>query len=240
LFTYLGPQRSALWDGPRVVKATVDGSPRVRGEVLMLAEHRPRVLEPDLPPQQSPRQASCRSGLVADEHGSMLSVGATGLALDAEPQHLCVGADAAANDGQPIQPIDDVPSTPIHGTESPPSVQDFIAGLKLPLDTPLIQSPPRLRVSRLRDENWVLRRSERLAAMSAFRDPNPEKQAKRVLLGKWQPSASALRSASVTPDAAIAARFRETFREPLSSSKCEALLELYPLGARGRWSMRLD
>jgi hypothetical protein len=77
--------------------------------------------------------------------------------------------------------------------------------------------------------------------MSAFRDPNPEKQAKRVLLGKWQPSACALRSAPATPDATIAARFRETFREPLSSSKREALQELFPLiGARGRRRMGLD
>jgi hypothetical protein len=49
-------------------------------------------------------------------------------------------------------------------------VEDFIAGLKLPLETPLISSPPRLRVSRMRDDNWVSRRSVRLAAMSAFRD----------------------------------------------------------------------
>jgi hypothetical protein len=148
---------------------------------------------------------------VADEHELMLSVGATGLALEAEPQHLSVGAGTAANDGQPVQPTDDDPSTPVHGTDSPPSVEDFIAGLKLPLETPLISLPPRLRVSRMRDDNWVSRRSVRLAAMSAFRDPNPEKQAKRVLLGKWQPSTSALRSGPTTPDATIAARFHETF-----------------------------
>jgi hypothetical protein len=44
-----------------------------------------------------------------------------------------------------------------------------------------------------------------------------------------------------TTDATIDARFREMFREPLSSSKCEAMLELYPmLGARGRRRLRLD
>jgi hypothetical protein len=194
-----------------------------------------------LVPERSLPQASWTSGLVADEHELMLSVGATGLAPEAEPQRLSVGADAAADDGQPVQPTDGGPSTPLHGTDSPPSVEDFIASLKLPLETPLIQSPPRLHVSRIPDENWVPRRSERLAAMSGFRDPNPEKQAKRVLLGKWQPSASALRSAPATPDATIAARFCETFRVPLSSSKREALQELYPLiGARGRRRMRLD
>jgi len=56
----------------------------------------------------------------------------------------------------------------------------FIAGLKVPL----IQSPPRLRVSRVRDENLVARRSDRLAAKSVFRDPKPENQAKRVMLGR--------------------------------------------------------
>jgi hypothetical protein len=66
------------------------------------SEHRPRVLEPDLAPQQSPLQASWRLGLVADERELMLSVRATGVALDAEPQHLSIGADAAANDGQPV------------------------------------------------------------------------------------------------------------------------------------------
>jgi hypothetical protein len=115
--------------------------------------------------------------------------------------------------------------------DSPPSVEDFIAGLKLPL----IQLPPRLRVSRMRVENQVPRRSNRLAAKSVYRDPNPEKQAKRVLLSKWQPSASAPRSAPTTPDVTIATRFHETFREPLSSSKREAMQELFPMAAaRGR------
>jgi hypothetical protein len=41
--------------------------------------------------------------------------------------------------------------------DSPPSVEDFIAGLKLSLEMPLIQSPPCLRVSRVRVENLVPR-----------------------------------------------------------------------------------
>jgi hypothetical protein len=115
--------------------------------------------------------------------------------------------------------------------DSPPSVEDFIAGLKLPL----IQSPSRLRVSRMRVENLVPRCSNRLAAKSVYRDPNPEKQAKRVLLSKWQPSASAPRSAPTTPNATIATRFHEMFREPLSSSKREAMQELFPVAdAHGR------
>jgi hypothetical protein len=165
--------------------------------------------------------------------GDDAAVGATGHAHDAQPQQPSVGASDVAHVGQPDQPT--------NGGPSPPSVVDFIASLTLPLEVPLIQSPPRLRVSRVRDEDLVLRRSERLAAKSVFRDPNPEKQAKRVLLRKWQPSASTPRSAPLTPDATVAARFHEAFREPLSSSKRQAIQELYPmLGARGRRRLRLD
>jgi hypothetical protein len=109
--------------------------------------------------------------------GDDAAVGATGHAHDAQPQQPSVGASDVAHVGQPDQPT--------NGGPSPPSVVDFIASLTLPLEVPLIQSPPRLRVSRVRDEDLVLRRSERLAAKSVFRDPNPEKQAKRVLLRKW-------------------------------------------------------
>jgi hypothetical protein len=203
-----------------------------------------------------PKQSSWAAQAVADEHAISASCPdapvvsqavspPNGDVVDSAPTmfvHPQLDVDVCTdNDGPPVQPTDDGPSTPVHGVDTPPSVQDFIAGLRLPLEVPLIQSPPRLRVSRMQDENWVPRRSERLVSMSAFRDPNPEKQAKRVLLSKWQPSASALRSAPTTPDATIAARFHETFREPLSSSKREALQELYPLiGARGRRHMHLD
>jgi hypothetical protein len=163
------------------------------------------------------------AGLVADDH--MLSVGATGQAHEAQPQQPSFGANDNAHVGQSVQ----------HGTGFTPSVEDFIAGLKLPLEVPLIRSPSCLRVSRVRVEGLVSRRSDRLAAKSAFRVPNPEKQAKRVLVGKWQPSASAPRSATTTSDAAIAVWFHETFREPLSSSKRETVQELFPMaGARRR------
>jgi hypothetical protein len=82
----------------------------------------------------------------------------------------------------------------------------------------------------VRVENLVLRRSDRLAAKSVYRDLNSEKQAKRVMLRKWQPSVSPM-----TPDATIATWFHETFQEPLSSSKSKAMQELFPVaGARGR------
>ena len=86
-------------------------------------------------------------------------------------------------------------------------------------------------------ENLVPRHSDRLAAKSVYRDPNPEKQAKQVMLNKWQPSSSAPRSSPMTPDASIATHFHETFQEPLSSSKRAAMRELFPMhGARRRWA----
>jgi len=177
-----------------------------------------------------------------------LFVRATSQAHEAQPQQLSIGAYDDGHDGQPAQPTDDGPSTPVHGTDPPPSVadspivqptsvEDFIVGLKLPLEKPLIQSPSRLRVSRVRIENLMPHRSDRLAAKSVYRDPNLEKQVKRVMLSKWQPSASAPRSAPVSPDATTATRFHETFQEPLPSSKRAAMQELFPIaGAHWRWA----
>ena len=68
-------------------------------------------------------------------------------------------------------------------------------------------------------ENLVPRHSDRLAAKSIYHDLNPKKQAKRVMLSKWQPLASAPQLAPATPDATIATWFHETFQMPLSLSK---------------------
>jgi hypothetical protein len=85
------------------------------------------------------------------------------------------------------------------------------------------------------DENLMPRRNDRLAAKSVYRDLKPEKQSKRVMLSKWQLSASAPRPVPVMPDATIATRFHETFQEPLSSSKRATMRELFPMaGARRR------
>ena len=65
-----------------------------------------------------------------------------------------------------------------------------------------------------------------LGAKTAGRDPDPEKQAKKVLLNKWKPRAPW--SAQVTPDAAIGKKFRETFAEPLSLAKRAAMHEMLP------------
>jgi hypothetical protein len=73
-------------------------------------------------------------------------------------------------------------------------------------------------------------RSDKLAAKSIFRDPNPEKQAKHVLLNKWTRRPA---EGPQTLDLVVAAKFYETFAEPLSSSKRATMCELFPMiGAR--------
>jgi hypothetical protein len=70
----------------------------------------------------------------------------------------------------------------------------------------------------------VPRRSDRLAAKSAFRDPNPKKQAKRALVNKWKcrPNDAPIDAT----DDRIAVLFHETFKELVDSLTREALREL--------------
>ena len=53
-----------------------------------------------------------------------------------------------------------------------------------------------------------------------------------MLLRKWKPRSQG--SPPETPDVFIADRFRETFAEPLSLAKREAMKELFPSKRRGR------
>jgi hypothetical protein len=73
---------------------------------------------------------------------------------------------------------------------------------------------------------FILRRSDRLVAKSIHRDPNPEMQAKRVLLKKWTRKPV---SESQTPDPAVAVKFHEMFAEPVFASKWAAMRELFPI-----------
>jgi len=98
----------------------------------------------------------------------------------------------------------------------------------LPLEEAVLQERPRLRRSKVLQDEWQSRRSERLAAKSALRDPHPEKQAQRVLLGKWEG-----RSDPATPDPSIALRFQETFHDAISSERREDMRRLFPMLAGG-------
>jgi hypothetical protein len=110
------------------------------------------------------------------------------------------------------------------------SLESFIASLKLPLEESLIASSLIRRVSCVDNSMFIPRRSDRLVAKSIHRDPNPEKQAKRVLLNKWTCKPT---SESQTPDLAVAVKFHETFAEPVFASKRATMREMFPM-ARAR------
>jgi hypothetical protein len=87
---------------------------------------------------------------------------------------------------------------------------------------------PRRRSTRPDPASLVPRRSDRLAAKAVFRDPNPELQAKRVLINKWEHRPGDV--VTNVPDDSIAAQFHEAFGDEISSDIEEALRELlYPL-----------
>jgi hypothetical protein len=96
----------------------------------------------------------------------------------------------------------------------------FINSLRRPLPDPLVRTPPRSRRARREADSLVPRRSIRLAGKAAFRDPNPEKQAKR----EWK-----RRPADAPIDASddrIAELFHDTFHGQVDSPTREAMREL--------------
>lgn len=101
-------------------------------------------------------------------------------------------------------------ATPPATNDAPGSpVENFIAALRRPLEEPVLAPVPATKRRQRRHHVSIPRRSTRLAAKSACRDPVPERQGRRVLLSKWSRRPSNPRS---SPDSAIATRFRETLR----------------------------
>lgn len=112
-------------------------------------------------------------------------------------------------------------SPPLVASTGPPTVGDFISSISLHIRTPILSSPPKLRVSRVPDYSVVPRRSTRLVGKP--RAANLVIQATNVMLkkvGKGVPVPAS--------DDSVARRFHETFSDPLSSSKREATRELFP------------
>jgi hypothetical protein len=64
----------------------------------------------------------------------------------------------------------------------------------------------------------------RLAAKAPFRNPNPEKQAKWVLVKKWEHRPDDVPIDA--PDDRIVVLFPDTFKEPVDSPTREAMHEL--------------
>jgi hypothetical protein len=87
------------------------------------------------------------------------------------------------------------------------SVDDFISSISSNLITPILTSPPRLRVSQVPDYNVVPRRSTRLADKP--KASNPEVQATNVLLKKLGRDVPL-----PTSEDSGARRFRETYSGP--------------------------
>jgi hypothetical protein len=107
------------------------------------------------------------------------------------------------------------------------SVQSFIDAFKRPLEQPLIASPPRLRITKdprfVDDNDFVPKRSARLAAKSKYREPKPDAQARKVLMKKL-----GLEVETEKPDEASFKEFQQAFAPPLSPSTREAMQVLFP------------
>jgi hypothetical protein len=106
------------------------------------------------------------------------------------------------------------------------TVQSFIDAFKQPFEQPLIASPPRLRITKPKyadDDDFVPKRSARLAAKSKYREPKPDAQARKVLIKKL-----GLEVETEKPDEASFEEFQQAFAPPLSPSTREAMQVLFP------------
>jgi len=109
------------------------------------------------------------------------------------------------------------------------SLHGFFEAIRLPLQEPVLLTTPRAHVPRgrdngsLEDQAWLPRRSSRLAAKSAFRDPNPERQAKRIMISRWTGNA-----AGHVADQDVDDEFRAAFEAASLSARKEAMAAMFP------------
>jgi hypothetical protein len=107
-------------------------------------------------------------------------------------------------------------------------VKDFIGSFRRPLQQPLVASPPRLKVTKKinydADDDFVPKRSARLAAKSKFREPKPKAQARKVMMKRL-----GLKTPMEVPDAASFEEFQRAFALPLSPMTREAMDALFPI-----------
>jgi hypothetical protein len=94
--------------------------------------------------------------------------------------------------------------------------REFVRCVSAPLKTPILKAPPRCRTRRS-PSSVTIHRSTRLAAKCASRAPNATLQAQKVLMSKWEPTASQ------PSDNQVVADFQRSFQGPLDSSKRAAL-----------------
>jgi len=103
---------------------------------------------------------------------------------------------------------------------------EFARRVSAPLKTPILKAPPRRRTRRS-PSSVTIRRSTRLVAKCASWAPNATLQAQKVLVSKWEPSASQ------PSDSQVVADFQQTFQGPLDAAKraaLRALMKFYVVG----------
>ena len=157
-------------------------------------------------------------------------IGDLGFSIDGPPR---VGTPRApeASTTQPLSAAADLapPSAP----GSVESIDSFISAMSVPLVTPVIPAPPRLRITRRElderpDAELIPKRSARLAAKSKFRASKPDAQARKILMKKLGEDVP-----TEEPDQAAFEEFQVAFKLPLDPSSREGMRELFP-GRRGR------
>lgn len=139
-------------------------------------------------------------------------------------------APAPTGDTSAVALATPAPAPPVVGpsTSAEEAGALFIDSLLLPLQEDLVPMAPLWRAARPVPASLIPHRSDRLAAKAVFHDPNPEKQAKHVLVNKWEHRPDD--AVTDIPDGTVAVKFHETFAEPLSLDTREAMRELlYPL-----------
>ncbi|CAD6271194.1 unnamed protein product [Miscanthus lutarioriparius] len=156
----------------------------------------------------------------SEELREVFDVGPTGEALT---EHCPALGRVVGPDPVPLHGEDaprSAPRTPL-ASGTPPLLVDCLEDrLCLPLRTPLVRGPPRLRRPRTPAHVQSLRRSERIAATP--READSTKQAQLVLMQKLGMAAP-----SPAVDSETVRKYKTTFREPLSESNQEALQLLF-------------
>jgi hypothetical protein len=131
--------------------------------------------------------------------------------------------------GEPPLAADDVydPAYVVDEPEPDITTDRFINRFKRPLQDPVLHTTPPLRTTKaihdLEDDEWIPKRSARLAAKSKFREAKPEAQARKVMMKKL-----GLQIETKEPDEASFDEFHTAFRQPLSPTVREALQVLFP------------
>jgi hypothetical protein len=165
-------------------------------------------------------------GLIALEYQAQADV-AVAVATPAQAVAVATPAQAVALDVPAALDVE-VATPSASATVDVPvalDVDSFILSITAAMTPPILPSTPKLRVSQVPDYSVVPRHSTRLADKP--KASNPEVQATRVMLqkfGKDQPPP--------TSEESGARRFRETFSGQLSSTKKEAMRELFPARRR--------